>query len=239
MDVPQTVTTALVDRPVTGAVCLEAGAGFGNMTAGLLAAGASRVYAVTNNPEHANAVHERIDSDEAKRTAILEADLCCLPIDTDSVEIITAHGLFNVLEPASLEFVAAELTRVAAPGCHLIIDDYNPPPDDAAIRELFALENAATEIAAGRPALTFYPEVMLRRLFMGYGWEFDSKQTLLEPVPWTASHIEAHTDATLSMSSRLPNELSECLATEAERIATDIGEESAGTMYSVALRLLA
>jgi SAM-dependent methyltransferase len=239
MDVPRTVTTALADHPVSGAVCLEAGAGFGNMTAGLLAAGASRVYAVTNNPEHANAVHERIDSDEAERTAILEADLCSLPIATDSVEVITAHGLFNVLEPASLEFVIAELTRVAAPGCHLIIDDYDPPPDDAAVRELFALENAATELATGQPALTFYPEEILRRLFMGYGWEFDSKRILLEPVPWTASHIEAHTNATLSMSSRLPTEVGECLATEVERVATVIGEESVGMMYSVALQLLA
>ncbi|WP_435158815.1 class I SAM-dependent methyltransferase [Haladaptatus sp. DFWS20] len=237
MNVPQTITTALADRPVTGAVCLEAGAGFGNMTAGLLAAGASRVYTVTNNSKHANAVYERINRDEAERTAVLEADLCSLPIVTDSVEIITAHGLFNVLEPASLESVTTELTRVAAPGCHLIIDDYTPPPDDAAVRELFALENAATELATGRPALTFYPEAILRRLFIGYGWEFDREQILLEPVPWTASHIEAHTSATLSMSSRLPNELGECLTTEVECIATVIGEESAGKMYSVALQL--
>jgi SAM-dependent methyltransferase len=237
MDVPRTVTTALADRPVTGAVCLEAGAGFGNMTAGLLAAGAGRVYAVTNNHEHVGAVHERVDSDDAERTAIVEADLRSLPVATGSVEVITAHGLFNVLEPASLAVVIAELTRVAAPGCYLLIDDYNPPPEDAAVRELFALENAATELATGQPALTFYPEEILRRLCAGYGWEFDSKRILLEPVPWTPSHIEAHTNATLSMCSRLPTEVGACLATEVERVATVIGEESVGRMYSLALQL--
>ncbi|MGA9402902.1 MAG: SAM-dependent methyltransferase, partial [Haladaptatus sp.] len=56
MDIPRTVRTALADRPVSGATCLEAGAGMGNTTAGLLADGASRVYAVTNDPEHATAV---------------------------------------------------------------------------------------------------------------------------------------------------------------------------------------
>ena len=237
MNIPRTVTTALADRPVTGTVCLEAGAGFGNATAGLLAGGADCVYAVTNDPEHANAVHERVGRDEADRTAVLEADLRDIPLGADSVELITAHGLFNVLAPESLEAVATDLTRVAVPGCHLVIDDYHPPPDGAGVRELFALENTATELATSRPALTFYPEAVLRRLFMGYGWAFDRTLTLLDPVPWTASHIEAHTTATLSMCSRLPSELGEPLATEAERVATAIGEESVGTMYSIALRL--
>ena len=237
MDVPRTVRTALADRPVTGAVCLEAGAGFGNTTAGLLAAGATRVYAVTNDPEHATAVHERVGRDEPDRTAVLEANLRDLPLEADSVELITAHGLFNVLAPESLEAVATELTRVAVPGCHLVIDDYHPPPDDAGVRELFALENAATELATGRPALTFYPEAVLRRLFMGDGWTFDRELTLLDPVPWTSTHIEAHTTATLAMCSRLPAELDRPLATEVERVATAIGEESVGTMYSIALRL--
>ncbi|WP_458190503.1 class I SAM-dependent methyltransferase [Haladaptatus sp. NG-WS-4] len=237
MDVPQTVTTALADRPVAGAVCLEAGAGLGNTTAGLLAADASRIYAVTNDRDHANTVHERVGRDEPERTAVLEADLRRLPLASDSVEIITAHGLFNVLAPASLESVATELTRVAAPGCHLVIDDYEPLPDGATVRELFALENAATELATGQPALTFYPEAVLRRLFGGYGWEFDRKRTLLEPVPWTASHVKAHADSAVAMASRLPDELGDTLVAETERIASAIGEESVGSMYSVALQL--
>ncbi|MCO8243535.1 MULTISPECIES: class I SAM-dependent methyltransferase [unclassified Haladaptatus] len=253
MDIPRTVTTALADRPVSGATCLEAGAGMGNTTAGLLADGASRVYAVTNDPEHATAVRERFDGGEggwtdsegegertdgeSGRTAVLEADLRALPLETDSVEIITAHGLFNLIGPPSLEAVATELTRVADLGCHLVVDDYRPPPDDAAVRELFALENAVAELATGKPALTFYPEAVLERLFAGYGWEFDRKRILLDPVPWTASHIEAHATAALSLCSRLRPELGEPLAAEVKRVATAIGEESTGTMYSVALRL--
>lgn len=234
MDVPETVRVALDDRPVTGAVALEAGAGLGNATAGLLAGGARRVYAVTNDRGHATAVRERVGRDD--RAAVLEADLRDLPLATDSVDVVTAHGLFNVLAPPALDAVASELTRVAAPGCHLVVDDYDPMPDDAAVGDLFAVENAATRLARGRPALSFYPAAMLRRLFVGGGWTFDRQLTLLEPVPWTASHLRAHADVARAAAATLPDELGGPLAAEASRIAEDIGSESVGRMYSLAFR---
>lgn len=255
MDVPQTVTAALEDRPVAGATCLEAGAGVGNTTAGLLAADAARVYAVTNDEAHATTVRERIgheqigceererigrdefDRKELGRTAVLEADLRNLPLADDSIDLVTAHGLFNVVAPDSLAAIASELTRVAKPGGHLVIDDYAPLPDEASVRELFAVENAITELAEGRPALTFYPAVVLRRLFDGFGWEFDRKRVLLNPVPWTGSHLDAHTEVVRSAATALSNELGASLLAEAERLAREMGEESVGEMYSVAMRL--
>ena len=237
MDVPETVKTALSDRPVSGRVCLEAGAGVGNTTAGLLEAEAARVYAVTNDREHTRIVRERVGSENTDRVAVLETDLRCLPLATDSVELITAHGLFNVLPSASLETVAAELTRVASPSCHLVIDDYEPIPADAAVRELFALENAATELARGRPAVTFHPSMVLQRLFVGYGWTVDRKQTLLDPVPWTTNHLEAHTDVTRTMASEVADELGVSLTVTADRLLKTVGSESVGKMYSIALHL--
>jgi SAM-dependent methyltransferase len=237
MDVPRTVTTALADRPVAGATCLEAGAGVGNTTAGLLAAGAARVYAVTNDRSHARTVRERVDGAGGDRTAVLEADLRALPVATDAVDVITAHGLFNVLAPAALDAVATELTRAAAPGCHLVVDDYEPPPADAAVRDLFAVENAAAELADGRPALTFYPAAVLRRLFAGHGWSFDRERTLLDPVPWTTSHVAAHAAAARSAAERLSPPLADPLTAEVDRVEAAVGAESVGAMYSVAMRL--
>jgi SAM-dependent methyltransferase len=235
MDVPRTVTTALDDRPVSGTVCLEAGAGLGNATTGLLAAGARRVYAVTDDSDHATAVRERVGRDD--RTAVLEADLREVPLAADAVDLVTAHGLFNVLAPASLDAVAAELTRVAARGCHLVVDDYDPLPTDAAVRDLFAVENAASRLAGDGPALTFYPSAVLRRLFVGYGWTVDRELTLLEPVPWTESHLRAHADAARAAAATLPDELGGRLAAEGSRIAEEIGSESVGRMYNLAFRL--
>jgi SAM-dependent methyltransferase len=235
MDVPTTVTTALADRPVSGAICLDAGAGVGNTTAGLLAADARRVYAVTNDPHHARAVHDRLGADD--RLVVVVADVRALPLAADAIDVVTAHGLFNVLEPRTLDATATELTRVTAPGGHLVADDYEPLPRDAAVADLFALENAATELADGRPALTFYPATVVRRLFVGSGWMFDRRSTLLDPVPWTTTHVEAHATATREAATRLPDGLERELREETDRLVDAVDRESVGRMYSLAFRL--
>ncbi|MFC6864866.1 class I SAM-dependent methyltransferase [Halomicroarcula sp. GCM10025817] len=232
--VPETVRAALADRPVEGQVCLEAGAGVGNTTAGLLESGAGRVYAVTDDADHAAAVQRRCGDDD--RVDVVRADLRATPLRPDSVELVSAHGLCNLLDPAALEDVAAELTRVAAPGSHLVVDDYDPLPEDAAVRRLFAVENAASELADGRPALTFYPAALLKRVFEGHGWSFDRERTLLDPVPWTESHLSAHTRAACEAAGRLPDDLGAPLERAADRVAADVGAASTGRMYSLAFR---
>ncbi|NLV08409.1 methyltransferase domain-containing protein [Halomicrobium mukohataei] len=238
MAVPNTVTAALADRPVEGRRCLEAGAGVGNTTAGLLDAGAERVYAVTNDREHARTTRERVaDDTRSDRLAVLDADLRTLALSDDSIDLITAHGLCNVLDPAALSAVAATFRRVAAPGCHLVIDDYAPLSETAAVRELFAVENAASELATGGPALTFYPPDALRRCFVGGGWSFDRERTLLDPVPWTGAHLSAHADVARDHAAAWPGDIGDRLAARADRLATEIGSESVGRMYSLAFRL--
>jgi len=257
-NVPETVRAALADRPIAGATCLEAGAGAGNATAGLLQAGADRVYAITDDPAHAAGVRERIGGERTDRagddgegagggdertdnargqTVVGRADVRALPIEDGAVEVVTAHGLFNLLPPPSLPEVVAEFTRVAAPGCHLLVDDYEPPPDGADVRDLFAAENAAAELAAGRPALTFYPAAVLRRLFVAEGWQLDRKRTLLDPVPWTADHVAAHADAARAAAEDLPGRLESALTGRIDGLEEGIGEERVGEMYSLALCL--
>lgn len=240
MEIPTTVSTALADRPVAGKTCLESGAGTGNTTAGLLAAGADRVYALTNDPEHARLVSERFDGTHGvrDRVAVVEADLRETPLADDSVEVITAHGLCNLLDPAALERVAVELTRVVAPGAHLLVDDYAPLPEDAAVGRLFSLENAAATLAVGRPALTFYPSSVLRAVFSAHGWTFDRERVLLDPVPWTASHVAAHAEAVRSSSAALSPQSREALLAELEGVLAELDEggESVGEMYSLAMQ---
>ncbi|GCF14277.1 hypothetical protein Harman_22120 [Haloarcula mannanilytica] len=236
-DVPETVTAALADRQVEGQVCLEAGAGVGNTTAGLLAAGAKRVYAVTNDADHAATVRERVGDGSADRLVVVEADLRATPLATDSVDLVTAHGLCNVLPPADLDAVAAELTRVAKSDGRLVVDDYAVPPADAAVTRLFALENAAARVVDGRPALAFYPPAVLAAVFADHGWAIERKATLLDPVPWTEAHLNAHADVVREYAATLPDSLGEPLAAMAEDLVAAIGSERAGTMYSLAFRL--
>jgi SAM-dependent methyltransferase len=236
-DVPETVAAALADWQVEGQICLEAGAGVGNTTAGLLTAGAKQVYAVTNDADHAATVHERVGDGTADRLVVIEADLRATPLATDSIDLVTAHGLCNVLTPTALDAVAAELTRVAKPGGHLVVDDYAVPPAGAAVSRLFALENAAARVAEGRPALTFYPPTVLAAVFAGHGWTVKRKQTLLDPVPWTEAHLDAHAEVVRGHAATLPDSLGEPLAALAEDLVSAIGSERAGTMYSLAFRL--
>ncbi|ACV11512.1 Methyltransferase type 11 [Halorhabdus utahensis DSM 12940] len=236
MEVPETVTAALADRPVDGAHCLEAGAGAGNATAGLIDAGAAQVVAVTNEREHAETVRERVGQEYPDRVRVLEADLREIPLPDDSVEIITAHALCNVVPPAALDAIAAEVTRVAAPGAHLIVDDYAPLPGETAMRDLFAVENAAAELAVGRSALTFYPARVLRGIFESYGWTHDRTETVLDPVPWSESHVAAHADIAKEFADDAAT-AGNLLAERAEGLATKIGSESTGEMYSLAMRL--
>ncbi|SNZ03136.1 Methyltransferase domain-containing protein [Natronoarchaeum philippinense] len=235
MDVPTTVRTALEDQPVAGATCLEAGAGLGNATAGLLDAGAERVYAVTDDAEHARTTRRRVAAAASDRNVVLEADLRALPLAANSIDVITAHGLCNVLAPPALDAVAAELTRVAAPGCRLIVDDYEPLPADAPVTELFSLENAVAEQTDGVPALTFYPSDVLVALFEQYGWVSCRETTLLDPVPWTRSHLDAHAEAVRARAEKLPDATRDRVVSEAEQLVAAISATECGRMYSVAL----
>ncbi|MDT3433396.1 class I SAM-dependent methyltransferase [Haloarcula sp. 1CSR25-25] len=236
-DVPETVTAALADQQVEGQVCLEAGAGVGNTTAGLLAAGAKRVYAVTDDADHAATVRERVGDGNADRLAVVEADLRATPLGTGSVNLVTAHGLCNVLPPTALDAVAAELARVAKPDGHLVVDDYAVPPADGAVNRLFALENAAARAVDGRPALTFYPPAVLAAVFADHGWTVQRRKPLLDPVPWTEAHLNAHAVVVRGYADDLPDALGAPLTAMADDLVSAIGSERTGTMYSLAFRL--
>ncbi|WP_370455445.1 MULTISPECIES: class I SAM-dependent methyltransferase [unclassified Haloarcula] len=236
-DVPETVTAALADQQVEGQVCLEAGAGVGNTTAGLLAAGAERVYAVTDDADHAATVRERVGDENADRVAVIEADLRATPLATDNVDLVTAHGLCNLLPPTELDAVTAELARVATPNGTLVVDDYAVPPTNGAVTRLFALENAAARVVDGRPALTFYPPAVLAAVFAAHGWTVERRTTLLDPVPWTEAHLNAHAEVVREYAAALPDGIGEPLAAMAEDVVSAIGSERTGEMYSLAFRL--
>lgn len=242
-EVPETVRTAVADLPVGGATCLEAGAGAGNASLALTEAGAERVYAMTNERDHAEHARERVDP---ATVAVLEADLTAIPLPDDSVDVITAHALCNVVPPAELTAIFAELSRVARPDARLVVDDYDPLPDDeprpddrsTPVADLFAVENAASQLVRGQPALTFYGEDHVRRLCAGFDWTPTRSETLLDPVPWTPDLLDAHADLAREDADRLPAELGEALADRASAVRERApeGGVDTGRMYSVAFR---
>jgi hypothetical protein len=270
VEVPDTVRTALTSVSVAGETCLEAGAGAGGATLGLLAAGAARVVAVTNDPAHAAAVRDRVAAFErdrsgdggstpaspspsssssspaapnagvgaarpaTRRATVLRGELRAVPLADDSVSVITAHALCNVLDPATLSAVAAELGRVAGPDARLVVDDYAPTAACGPVADLFAVENAAAWLADGRAAYTFYPATYLVQAFESAGWTCRGDATLLEPVPWTPELLDAHVEAARDTAATLEEPLRESLVARAEAVRSGIdGTVRCGRMYSL------
>jgi SAM-dependent methyltransferase len=228
-----TVDPALESVPVADARCLEADAGAGNTSAALAERGAEQVFAVTIDPDHASGVAERFADEEAIRP--LRADLRSVPLPPGAVSVTTAHALFGVLKPADASAVVDELTRVTEPGGYLAVVDYDPI-EDGQLRDLFALENAASLFADGDPVLTFYPESHLRALFEASGWTRIDAGTSLEPVPWTTELLDAHAEIARSKLDAVPD--SEGLRERVQVVRERAGEEiRSGRMYYQTFRL--
>jgi len=228
-NVPDTLTDALAGVSTAGRAALEAGAGAGGATAALRAGDASPVYAVTDDREHATGVHEQFPGDGV---VTLQADLRALPLPDDTVEVVTAHALFNVVPTTDAAAIVEELTRVTAPGGTVVVDDYGPIPDGDT-RALFGAGNAVSELLGAGPTYTFYPASHLRGLFEVAGWEHTETTTLLDPVPWRGGVVDAHGGIATH-----PDPLASALRTHIERVRAAIGERSdTGRMYSLRLDL--
>lgn len=225
----RTVDSALAEVPVENSCCLEAGAGVGNTSAALLERDASVVYAVTNDSEHATAVHERFDSES--RLVPVISDLQATPLSDSSVDVVTAHALLNVLTPSALDQIVTEMTRVTREGGYLVIVDYDPVPNDQ-IRELFAVENAISELTQTRPALVFHPEKLVKRVFTATGWNCIETGTALDPVPWTGELLDAHVDVIERQLEELPDNLAGPLREHTYEVREYAGEGAkTGSMY--------
>lgn len=231
----ETLTTALADISVEGAVCLDAGAGAGNTAAALQDSGADSVLTVTNDASHAVSVRERFSTDSGVTT--LHADLRSVPLPADAVELVTAHALFNVVATPETTAIIRELARVTAPGGRVVVDDYAPLPDGP-VRDLFAAANAVGELNTARPTYTFYPREHLRWLFERAGWTHVRTASLLNPVPWTADLLDTHAELIASQAATLPDELAVALRDRASAIREQAGDSvETGEMYSLLFRL--
>jgi SAM-dependent methyltransferase len=229
------VADALTEVRTAGRPALEAGAGAGDATAALREGDARPVYAVTNDHGHAAGVRDRFADDTEVHT--LAADLQAIPLPDDTVEVVTAHALFNLVPTTDAGQIVAELTRVTAPGGTVVVDDYGPVPDEET-RALFGAGNTVAELVDGQPTYTFYPATHLRSLFEAAGWSHIETTTLLDPVPWTADLLDAHAEIASGRAGSLPDPLASALRDHIERVRRRAGEHSdTGRMYSVRLVL--
>ncbi len=53
--------------------------------------------------------------------------------------------------------------------------------------------------------LTFYPPAVLVAVFAANGWSVERRKTLLNPVPWTEAHLDAHAEVVREYAAALPD----------------------------------
>ncbi|HOC52522.1 MAG TPA: class I SAM-dependent methyltransferase [Caldisericia bacterium] len=151
------------DISIKGLICLDAGTGTGGMTRYLVRKGAKFVYSVSNNEEYLDYARSNCSTNELRKIKFINTDLSDLNfLSVESVNLITAHMLINLVSPIKLFLIFKELTRAARKGCLLIIIDYNPfftyqMDRSYLIEELFRIENAIHYLVEGEPAMIWYP----------------------------------------------------------------------------------
>jgi ubiquinone/menaquinone biosynthesis C-methylase UbiE len=242
-DITTSIQKAMNDVRVEGLVCLEAGTGAGNTTCYLAARGAGLVYSVSNEQEHLDYARNRLSDEDARRVEFVKADLRKLDFLSErTIDLITAHMLINVLPPVDLFLVFKELSRVAKENALLLVNDYEPLSSHCAGRshlaeELFRIENAASYLIRGEPALAWYPSGYVTDLLRLLEWEVESVKSLYDRTPWEKELLQEHVDDIKEMSLRVDDEgTRKALIQRALDILDQIGDDEviyAGSIYSV------
>lgn len=231
---------------VVGLICLEAGTGAGHMTRWLAEKGAKLVYSISNNEEHLEYARKRLPKKYVKNVKFIKADLRKLDfLERESIDLITAHMLINVVTHVDLFLIFKELTRVAKDGGLMVINDYNPlnsyrTERSHLIEELFRIENAVSYLVNGKPALVWYPSEYITELLGLLGWKIENVELMYDKTPWDKELLKEHLEVIENGCKKLKNEnLRKGLLYRAKEILDQIDEDEiiyAGTIYSIIAR---
>ncbi|GEM_PF-1134472 len=226
--------------------CLEAGTGAGNMTCYLVEKGAKLVYSISNNQEHLAYARKRLSSDEKKRVKFIKADLRKLDfLPYETIDLITAHMLINVVSPVDLFSIFKELSRVAKKGALMIINDYNPISSyqterSHIVEELFRIENAICYLVEGEPALVWYPSEYITDLLQLLNWKVESVKLMYPKTPWEKDLLQEHIEEIKKTCAKINDlDLRKNFSHNAVEIFNKIGKDEviyAGSIYSVKVR---
>lgn len=194
---------------VNGFVCLEAGTGAGNMTRYLVKRGAKLVYSISNNEEHLEYARKRLSNKEAERVRFIKADLCNLNIiPSETVDLVTAHMLINVVPPTDILLIFQELTRVTKRKGLIVINDYNPLSSyrgkrSYLVEELFKIENSLHYLIEGKPALIWYPAEYIIQLLKLLGLTLEDSELIYKKTPWEKDLLKEHVEVIEGLCKKL------------------------------------
>jgi len=153
--------------------------------------------------------------------------------------------LVNVVTHVDLFLIFKELTRVAKNKALMVVNDYNPLSSyqterSCLVEELFRIENAASYLANGKPALVWYPSEYITGLLELLGWEIETMELMYDKTPWEKELLEEHLEVIEEECKKIDDEnLRKSLLHQAHKLLDQIGEDEtiyAGTIYSIIAR---
>ena len=231
---------------IKGLICLEAGTGAGHMTCYLAKRGAKLVYSISNNQEHLDCARKELPKKYIKNVRFIKADLRRLDfLEDETIDLITAHMLVNVVTPVDVFLIFKELTRVAKNNALIVVNDYNPLSSyqterSHIVEELFRIENAVYYLTNGKPALVWYPSEYIADLLKLLGWRIETIELMYDKTPWEKELLEEHLEVIENECKKLRNEnLRREMLSQATEILNQVDEDEtiyAGTIYSIIAR---
>jgi len=234
------------DVPIKGLICLDAGTGTGGMTRYLVERGAKLVFSISNNQEHLDYARSKCSTEEIRKIRFVNADLADLKfLSSETVDLITAHMLINVVYPIKLFSIFKELTRVARKNSLLTIIDYNPlytyqTDKSHLVEELFKIENAIHYLVEGEPALIWYPSEYIINSLQLLGWMPESINLIYSKTPWEKELLNEHMDEIKEICVKINHEnLRESFLQNTAEIFNKIGDKEviyAGSIYGIKMR---
>lgn len=234
------------DVPIEGLICLDAGTGTGSLTRYLVKRGARLVYSISNNPEHLDYARSKCSTKELRKIRFINADLSCLNfLSVETVDLVTAHMLINLVTPVKLFSIFRELTRVARKNSLLIIIDYNPlytyqTDRSYLVEELFRIENAIHYLVKGEPALIWYPSEYIVDFLQLLGWMPECIKLIYSKTPWEKELLQEHIDVIKEICTKVNHKgIREDFLRNAVEIFNKIGDEEviyAGSIYGIKMR---
>ncbi|MCD4785913.1 MAG: class I SAM-dependent methyltransferase [Candidatus Eremiobacteraeota bacterium] len=221
---------------------LEAGCGAGNTTLFLLERNAAMVLAVSNHPDDLEHCRKIIPGKYRGNVELVNNDLRDLKqVEGSSVDIVTAHFLFNVVNPFDADTILCGFNQALKPGGLLVVIDYAPFDsfvDDTSFiqRDLWNIENAISVLLAGKKMYHEYPMDWLSEHIEIAGFKINEVSIPLQRVEWSQVLLMGHIKETRRRLKLLKDENHQLALSKKLRVLTQQVENNvvcSGQVYSI------
>lgn len=221
---------------------LEAGCGAGNTTLFLLKGNAARVLAISSCSDDLEHCRKIIPEKYREKVELIYSDLRDLKrVEGLAVDMVTAHFLFNVVNPFDADTILYGFNQALKPGGILVVIDYAPFDsfvDDTSFiqRDLWNIENAISVLLTGKKIYHEYPLEWLSEHIEKAGFKIREVSITLQKVEWSGDLLIEHINETRRRLKLLKDDNHQLALSKKLRFLTEQAKNKtvySGQVYSI------